>query len=74
MKLIQTGQWYWRQDELSFKQFTLLSKVEKEEYLFLLKGLNPNELSTNDLYILRLNSTKQEIETIEHNKYKFLEL
>lgn len=54
MKLIQTGQWYWRQDELSFKQFTLLSKVEKEEYIFLLNGLPEDERSTNDLYILNL--------------------
>jgi hypothetical protein len=54
MKLIQTGQWYWRQDELSFKQFTLLTKKEKEEYIFLLNGLPEDERSTNDLFILNL--------------------
>ncbi len=54
MKLIQTGQWYWRQDELSFKEFTLLTKKDKEEYLELLKGLPEDERSTNDLYILNL--------------------
>jgi hypothetical protein len=69
MKLIQTGQWYWRQDELSFKQFTLLSKKEKEEYIFLLNGLPEDERSTNDLYILNL-FTKQE----EPKSSKFLEL
>lgn len=69
MKLIQTGQWCWRQDELSFKQFTLLSKVEKEEYLFLLNGLPEDERSTNDLYILNL-FTKEE----KPKSNKFLEL
>lgn len=59
MKLTQTGQWYWRQDELSFKEFTLLSKVEKEEYIFLLNGLPENERGTNDLYILNLFSKKE---------------
>lgn len=59
MKLIQTGQWYWRQDELSFKQFTLLSKLEKEEYIFLLNGLPEDERSTNDLFILNLFSKEE---------------
>ena len=54
MKLIQTGQWYWREDELSFKQFTLLSKVDKEEYIFLLNGISEDKRSTNDLFILNL--------------------
>jgi hypothetical protein len=68
MKLIQTGQWYWRQDELSFKQFHKLKKEDKEEYLFLLNGLPQDERSTNDLYILNL-FIKEEPKPI-----KFLEL
>ena len=68
----RTSQWVWRDDELSYKQFTLLSKEEKEEHLFLLKGLKPEEISTNDYYILKLNSTRNEDNPDE--KYKFLEL
>lgn len=52
MKLIQTGQWSWRQDELSMKQFGKLSSTDRQEYLALLLGLEENERSTNDLYIL----------------------
>lgn len=69
MKLIQTGQWLWRGDELSYKQFTLLNKKDKEEYLFLLKGLPEDERSTNDLYVLNL-FTKEE----KPKASKFLEL
>lgn len=68
MKLIQTGQWYWRRDELSMKQFTLLNKKDKEEYLVLLKGLNPDERSTIDNLII--NNFSPEINKVE----KFLEL
>jgi hypothetical protein len=52
MKLIQTGQWYWRHDEISLKQFSLLTSTDKQEYLDLLKGLKPNELSSTDIIIL----------------------
>lgn len=55
-KLIKTGQWYWRDDELSVKTFRSLSKEEKEEYLDLLKGLKPEERSTQDIYILNFYS------------------
>ena len=55
-KLIKTGQWYWRDDELSVKTFRSLSKEEKEEYLDLLKGLKSEERSTQDIYILNFYS------------------
>lgn len=61
MKLIQTGQWCWRKDELSFKEFSLLKREEKEEYLVLLKGLPEDERSTNDKTILNIY-TKEEKE------------
>jgi len=68
MKLIKTGQWYWREDELSFKQFHKLKRDDKEEYLFLLKGLPEDERSTTDLYLLNLYVKE------EPKQIKFLEL
>jgi hypothetical protein len=62
--------WKYRIDELSLKEFYNLSSTDKEEYIFLLKGLKPEILSTNDEYVLRsyCGTDKQEKE------YKFLEL
>jgi hypothetical protein len=68
MKLIKTGQWYWREDELSFKQFHKLKRDDKEEYLFLLKGLPEDERRTTDLYLLNLYVKE------EPKQIKFLEL
>jgi hypothetical protein len=67
MKLIKTGQWYWRENELSMKEYRQLSSTEKEEHLTLLRELKPEELSTNDEYILN-----QYTFNIKNNK--FLEL
>jgi hypothetical protein len=63
--------WKWRKDELSLKQFYNLSSTDKEEYIFLLKGLKPEVLGTNDEYVLRLYSTQ---ENKFDKEYKFLEL
>lgn len=52
MKLTKTGQWHWREDELSYKEFTQLKREEKDEYLFLLKGLPEEERSSNDNTII----------------------
>ena len=62
--------WKYRIDELSLKEFYLLNKEDKEEYIFLLKGLKPEILGTNDEYVLRsyCGIDKQE------KQYKFLEL
>jgi hypothetical protein len=68
MKLTQKGQWYWREDELSLKEYRQLTSTEKEEYLTLLQGLKGEELSTNDEYILNQYS----VVTVKNNK--FLEL
>lgn len=68
MKQKQKGQWYWRKDELSLKEYRQLTSTEREEYLTLLQGLEPEELSTNDECILNQYSI-----VIKINK-KFLEL
>jgi hypothetical protein len=58
----------WRKDELSLKEFRLLSKENREEYLILLKGIKPVELSTNDEFIL--NQFVEE----EKEKYNFFKI
>jgi hypothetical protein len=52
--LKRIGSISYRTDELSFKEFHLLNRADKDEYLFLLKGLPENERSTNDLTIINL--------------------
>lgn len=52
--LIITGRITWRTDEISYKDFNLLNKNDKEEYLFLLKGLPEDERSTNDIAIMNM--------------------
>jgi hypothetical protein len=59
----------WRKDELSLKQFRLLSKDNREEYLLLLKGIKLEELSTNDQFILN-----EYVEEEKQKPIKFLEL
>lgn len=63
-----SSRWRWRKDELSLKEFRLLSRSNREEYLVLLKGLKKEELSTNDQYIL-----DEYVEEIKE-QYKFFEL
>jgi len=53
-KITKTGQWCWRNDELSYKEFTQLKREEKDEYLFLLKGLPQDERSSNDIAIINI--------------------
>lgn len=67
MAPVSTG-WKWRKDELSLKEFRLLSRSNREEYIVLLKGLKKEELSTNDQYIL-----DEYVEEIKE-QYKFFEL
>jgi hypothetical protein len=54
MKLTRTNEWVWRTGELSYKQFTQLTKEEKDEHINLLLQLGEENLSTNDLYILSI--------------------
>jgi hypothetical protein len=68
MKTNQSTAPKFRTDELSMKEYRKLTSTEREEYLTLLQGLEPEELSTNDEYILNQYSIVKKI-----NK-KFLEL
>jgi hypothetical protein len=54
MKLIQTGQWFWREGEISYKSFQLMKKEERLEHINFLSTLKKEELSTNDLTIIRI--------------------
>ena len=59
MQLIKTGQWYWREDELSLVEFKNLTPTEREEYLMLLLGLDEKEISSTDRIILNQYSNKK---------------
>jgi hypothetical protein len=56
--LTKTGQWYWRQDEISFKSFQQMKKEEKLQHLKYLSTLEKEDLSSNDLIILQIYSPK----------------
>lgn len=56
---IKTKQWKWRDGELSVKTFYSLSPTDKQEYIFLLEGLKPEEISTQDEYLLRFYGSKK---------------
>lgn len=51
-KLTKTGQWYWRDNEISMKAFQKLSSKEKQEYIKILSQLEPDARSTGDKIIL----------------------
>ena len=57
-KLLVCGQWSWREDEVSLKQFQQLNREDKEEYLVLLAGLKLDEQSTGDKYLLNTYGKK----------------
>jgi hypothetical protein len=65
--LIQTGCWYWRENEISLADFRKLTKQEKLQHIEFLKQLPQQELSTNDRYVLNDYGYKMETK-------KFLEL
>ena len=70
MKLIQTGQWFWREEEVSFKSFQYFKKQEKLEHLNYLSTLKREELSSNDLTIIEVYKPA----ILEEKNSKFLEL
>ena len=47
----RTG-WRWRDDELTMQQFYNLPQQEKDEYILLIEGLKPEELSSMDEILL----------------------
>jgi len=50
--LTRTGQWLWRDGELSLTRYYELSKEQKIEHINFLLSLKENELSSNDIIIL----------------------
>jgi hypothetical protein len=58
--LIKTGQWYWREDEISLKNFYKLPKEEKEAHIKFILSLDISQRSTNDQYILVQEKVKEE--------------
>jgi hypothetical protein len=50
--LTRTGQWLWREGEISITRYYELTKEQKIEHINFLLSLKDNELSTNDEIIL----------------------
>jgi hypothetical protein len=51
-KLTQTGNWIWRDGELSYAEFGRMDRTSKDEHLQFLSSLSEEDISTNDWYIL----------------------
>ena len=62
----RTG-WRWRDDEITMKEFYNQPQQEKDEYIFLIQGLKPEEISSMDEILLNRFGKKQ-------STIKFLEL
>ena len=67
--LLKTGQWYWRQGEISLKNYYILSSAAKKRHIEFLLTLKESQRSCNDISILIVSRVKEEKENI-----KFLEL
>lgn len=68
MEIKQHTGWKFRDDELTLKQFYKLTQHDKDEYVLLIEGLKPEELSSMDIILLnRFGKNKPE-------PIKFLEL
>ena len=57
--------WFWRDGELSLKEFTQLNKEEKFNHIKFLMEIPEDELSTNDEYILYNNGFYSQINQME---------
>ena len=66
-KLTKTGQWYWREGEISLKYYYIMPVALRKEYLEFLLTLDKSQRSTADNIILQLTNTKEEVD-------KFFEL
>lgn len=53
VNLTRIASWIWREEEISYKSFTLLSKEKKLEHLEFLLKLGKENFSSNDWYIMR---------------------
>ena len=54
-----SNSWYWRDGELSVKEFYHLSSTAKQEYITALEQLDTGTLSTGDNILLNLYSKKR---------------
>lgn len=50
--LTKTGNWIWRDGELSYADFGKMGRMGKDEHISYLSSLSEDELGTNDWYIL----------------------
>ena len=66
-KLTKTGQWHWRDGEISLKYYYIMPVALRKEYLEFLLSLDKSQRSTTDNIILQITNTKEECE-------KFFEL
>lgn len=64
----ETFKWIWRDGEKSYKEFSFLSSIAKQEYLQQLQQLPKEELSSTDIIILNRYNIKLD------EPIKFLEL
>ena len=53
MTTTKIGSWVWRDDEKSYAEFSRLDNQEKKAHTEFLLTLDEDELSTNDIYILK---------------------
>ena len=57
--MASSNSWYWRDGELSVKEFYHLSSTAKQEYITALEKLDTGTLSTGDNILLNLYSKKR---------------
>ena len=60
-KLIKTGQWYWRENEISLNNFYKLEKEQKKAHIEFILSLDKSQRSSNDLAILEQEKVKEDI-------------
>jgi hypothetical protein len=61
MNLIKTGHWYWRENEISLKDFYQMQLDKRKEHLDFIINLEKSQRSSNDQAILvHLNYKEKE--------------
>jgi hypothetical protein len=60
-KLIKTGQWYWRENEISLNTFYKLEKEQKQAHIEFILSLDKSQRSCNDQAILEQQKVKEDI-------------
>ena len=58
--LLKTGQWYWRDGEVSLKYYYIMPVALRKEYLEFLLTLDKSQRSTTDNIILLVSRAKEE--------------